>query len=103
MPQTITSTQLKNFQISVEFGGVNAAVQAYGSLYSQGYGYTGWAKGVATGDSLSGGAALNYLQGTALMGLGGELCRNLTPAQIDKIRIDMAERTLAEYKSIADG
>lgn len=51
----------------------------YTDLYAQGYNYAGWAEGVAKGDSFAGQAALEYLQGTALMGLGGDSCRNLTP------------------------
>lgn len=36
------------------------------------------------------------------MGMGGDQCKNLTPEQIDKIRTDMAERTLKEYERIAN-
>ena len=36
------------------------------------------------------------------MGMGGDQCRNLTPQQIDKIRTDMADKTLEKYKEIAD-
>ncbi|WP_374490451.1 beta strand repeat-containing protein, partial [Zoogloea sp.] len=102
MPQSITSSQLQGMQQAVQTGGVNAAIQAYGSLYGQGYNYAGWAQGVATGNSLSGQAALSYLEGTALMGIGGDSCRNLTQQQIDQIRTDMAQRTLQEYQRIAN-
>lgn len=102
MPQAITTTQLQNLQQSVQSGGADAAAQAYGSLYAQGYNYAGWAQGVATGDSTSGQAALSYLQGTALMGMGGDQCRNLGQQQIDKIRTDMANQTLEKYKEIAE-
>lgn len=54
MPQAITTTQLQNLQQSVQSGGADAAAQAYGSLYAQGYNYAGWAQGVATGDSTRG-------------------------------------------------
>ncbi|THG74799.1 hypothetical protein E5198_18800, partial [Pseudomonas sp. A-1] len=101
MPQAVTSTQLNNLQQSVQSGGVGAAAQAYGNLYAQGYNYAGWAGGVATGDTISGQAALSYLQGTAMMGMGGDQCRNLTQQQIDKIRTDMANQTLEKYKEIA--
>jgi len=102
MPQAVTSTQIQSYQQSVQSGGVGAAVQAYGSLYSQGYNYAGWAGGVATGDTVSGQAALGYLQGTAAMGIGGDQCRNLTQQQMDKIRTDMANQTLEKYKEIAN-
>lgn len=102
MTQAITSNQINSLQQSVQSGGVGAAVQAYGSLYNQGYNYAGWAGGVATGDTISGQAALSYVQGTALLGMGGDQCRNLTQQQIDKIRTDMAIQTLDKYKDIAD-
>ncbi|MCQ4348824.1 hypothetical protein NGA35_15615 [Pseudomonas stutzeri] len=101
MPQTITTTQIQSLQQSVQAGGVGAAVDAYGSLYAQGYNYAGWAGGVAAGDTISGQAALSYMQGTAAMGIGGEQCRNLTQQQIDKIRTDMANQTLEKYKEIS--
>lgn len=101
MPQPITAAQLQNLQDAINFGGVAAIIQAYAFLDSQGYAYGGWARGVAAGDSLSGQSALSYLQGTALMGMGGEACRNLNQRYIDAIRTDMAIETLEKYKAIA--
>ena len=102
MPQTITSAQLQSLQQSVQTGGVSAAAAAYSSLYARGYNYAGWAEGVARSDSLAGSAALKYLKETAIMGMGGDQCKNLTSTQIDKIRTDMASETLKKYKEIAD-
>jgi len=83
MPNPITLTQLQNLQDTINSEGVDAAVRAYAFLNEQGYGYGGWARGVAAGDSISGQSALSYLQGTALMGIGGEACRNLSQEHID--------------------
>ena len=102
MPQTVTSAQLQSLQQSLQSGGAAAAADAYNWLYAQGYNYAGWAEGVARGDSFAGNAALKYLRETAIMGMGGDQCRNLTPQQIDKIRTDMADKTLEKYKEIAD-
>jgi len=101
MPQPITTAQLQHLQDVIKSGGIDAAVQAYTLLNEQGYAYGGWARGVAAGDSISGQSALSYLQGTALMGMGGEACRNLSPQQIDAIRIDMAVQTPGKFISIA--
>ena len=101
MPQPITSIQLQNLQDEIKAGGVNAAVQAYTFLEEQGYSYGGWARGVAAGDSISGQSALSYLRGTALMGMGGEACRNLSQQQIDEIPTEMATQTLETYEEIA--
>ena len=89
--QTLTTAQLNGYLTQIQKGGVADAVQVYQQLYDKGYNYAGWAQGVATGETITGTAALDYLTGTAMIGLGGPECRNLSPAQIDKIRRDMAE------------
>jgi hypothetical protein len=81
MPQTLTTAQLNGYLTQIQKGGVGDAVQVYQQLYDQGYNYAGWAKGVATGETITGTAALDYLTGTAMIGLGGPECRNLSPAQ----------------------
>lgn len=91
MPQQLSAAQISQLIANVNAGGVAQARAAYEQLKGLGYGYAGWASGVATGDTIVGQTALDYLQGTALMGLGGDACRNLTPAQIDAIRVDMAK------------
>jgi hypothetical protein len=102
MPQPLTTTQIQQHIDAVNTGGVDAARQMYDSLYAQGYNYAGWASGVAKGNTITGQSALDYLSGTAMMGLGGDACRNLTPAQIDKIRVDMAGGYLKTLYDIAD-
>lgn len=54
----------------------------YEELRQKGYGYAGWAHGVATGESVTGRAALGFLTDTAN--------RELTQAEMDGIRIGMA-------------
>ena len=102
MPQNIKTREIKDLQESIQNGGVSAAADAYKILDDKGYKYAGWAEGVVRGDTLSGNAALEYIKDAAIMGVGGEECRNLTPNKIDKIRIDMALRTLKEYERIAN-
>jgi Ca2+-binding RTX toxin-like protein len=41
------------------------------------------------------------MQGTALSGMGGDQCRDLSQQQIDKIRTDMAYETFEKYREIA--
>ncbi|HFQ91740.1 MAG TPA: hypothetical protein ENK29_02535, partial [Chromatiales bacterium] len=101
MPQPLTLAQIKQLRDSVNTGGVNAARQVYRQLYDKGYNYAGWALGVANGDSITGVSALNYLDASAMMGLGGDQCRNLSSAEIDKIRVDMATGYLDTLYQIA--
>ncbi|WP_457282706.1 calcium-binding protein, partial [Polaromonas sp. P5_D5] len=101
MAQAISSQQLSQYIGQIQTGGVEQARLIYDVLNTQGYGYAGWAAGVARGDSITGISALNYLQGTAMMGLGGEACRNLTQTQIDGIRVDMAIGYLQTLQDIA--
>jgi hypothetical protein len=100
-PQTLTSNQLQSYADRINAGGLDAAKQVYAELYALGYNYAGWAQGVATGQTLTGVSALDYLTGTALMGLGGPACRNLSDAQIDKIRLDMAQGYVQTLQVIA--
>ncbi|WCM96766.1 hypothetical protein M5C96_20475 [Acidovorax sp. GBBC 1281] len=98
----LTVSQLTSYRSAINAGGVSAAREVYSDLYSQGYNYAGWALGVATGNTITGQSALDYLGGTAMIGLGGDACRNLTPAQIDKIRMDMSLGYINTLIDIAD-
>ena len=100
---SLTTFQLVSYRDSIDAGGLGAALQMYKVLYSQGYNYAGWAQGVATGTAITGQAALDYLGGTAMLGLGGDACRNLTQVQIDQIRVDMAKGYINALIAIADG
>jgi hypothetical protein len=101
-PQTLTSDQLKSYGDRINAGGLDAAKQVYAELYALGYNYAGWAQGVATGQTLTGVSALDYLTGTALMGLGNsQTCRNLSDEQVDKIRVDMAKGYVQALQEIA--
>ena len=100
-PQAITRQQLRNYQIRIKNAGSLAqqkatAIAVYQELYDKGYHYAGWALGVANGKTITGTAALDYLTGTALMGLDSQVCRHLSAEQIDKIRVEMASATLAQ-------
>ena len=102
MPQALTTQQISQYITQIQNGGVEQARQVYDTLNAQGYNYAGWAAGVARGDSITGASALNFMQGTALMGMGGDACRNLTQVQTDKIRVDMATGYLETLKGIAE-
>ena len=77
-PKTLTKSQLEAYFVQVKNGGVAAAIQIYSKLYEDGYSYAGWALGVATGETITGAAAVDYLTGSAMIGLGGEQCRNIS-------------------------
>ena len=102
-PQQLTVQQIQNYQDQIKNAGSlaqqkAAAIAVYQDLYSKGYNYAGWALGVATGNTITGTAALDYLTGSALMGIDSNACRNLSAAQIDKIRVDMAFNTMEQMR-----
>lgn len=101
MPGLLTTGQLSQYRQAIQNGGVDAVRQVYRELYGQGYNYAGWAYGVASGETITGQSALDYLSGSAMAGLGGPGCRNLTPEQIDKIRVDMADGYIKSLENIA--
>ncbi|WP_037585722.1 hypothetical protein [Stenoxybacter acetivorans] len=59
--QKITRDQVVGYQRMVSRDGLAGAIDAYQQLYDQGYGYAGWALGVATGETITGQAALEYM------------------------------------------
>lgn len=102
MEKPITIEQLNQYRQIVTTRGVDGAKDVYQSLYAQGYNYAGWAYGVASGETLTGNYALDYLTGSAMMGLGGDSCRNLSDAEISKVRQDMATGYLDSLLAIAE-
>jgi hypothetical protein len=65
-PQALTTQQIQNYQSQIQNAGTlaqqkAAAIAVYQDLYAKGYNYAGWALGVATGDTITGTAALDYL------------------------------------------
>ena len=101
MPQILTTEQLVNYQKRIASGGLEQARQIYSELYAKGYNYAGWASGVAKGDSLTGLAALDFLKGTALMGIDSKVCRDLNQSTINSIRYEMAASYVDSLVEIA--
>jgi Ca2+-binding RTX toxin-like protein len=93
MPQPLTTQQLEQYLTAIKTGSIDAVGQVYADLYAHGYNYGGWAEGVAKGNSITGMSALHFLKASYADKSG----TSLTDAQTDKIRVDMARRTLEEY------
>jgi hypothetical protein len=98
MPKTLTLQQLNQYQNLLNTG---QYIAFYDAMYAQGYNYASWARGVASGDSLTGNAALDYLQGSALIGIGSEVCKNLSAQTIQNIKSDMAQGYLSTLLKVA--
>ena len=90
--QSYTANQLKEYRESINNNGVKGAVKFYDDLYDdgKGYRYAGWAVGVARNDTVTGKSATDFMIDTAKQGVGGNASRNLSTANIDKIKKDMA-------------
>ncbi|CAG2147354.1 hypothetical protein LMG19282_03139 [Cupriavidus campinensis] len=96
--QTLNSTDLARLETVLRSGDVNGF---YTEMLDRGYMYAGWGRGVANGDTIAGVAALDYLQGSALMGASGEACRNLSDEQVQSIKTGMAEAYLTALQAIS--
>jgi hypothetical protein len=73
--RTPLSVATLNAYISqIESGGLDKALPIYDAMNAMGYKYTGWAAGVARGDTVTGVAALDFLQDTAVFGFVGNAC-----------------------------
>lgn len=96
MGQVITQKDIEHYREMVNRNKVQGAIAVYEELRQKGYGYAGWAHGVATGKSVTGQAALGFLKDTA--------DRKLTENELDGIRIGMVDGYLkALEKNIKDG
>lgn len=101
-PQKITSIELFNYRNRIKSGGAQEVISVYQELYDKGYNYAGWAKGVATSESETGKAAIEYLTSSALFGLSGPECKNLSKFQIDKLVVSMADAYIGKLINVAE-
>ncbi len=101
MPTTLTLAQLQAYQTRINQGGLDEVRKVYAELYNKGYNYAGWALGVANGKTLTGQAALDYMKGTALMGLDSQTCRDLPQKTIESIRVEMGKAYVGTLVDIA--
>lgn len=101
MPKPLTLDQVNDLKRLVQQGDVATAIEVYRGLQELGYAYAGWAKGVAAADSVTGVSAMDYLAKSAMIGVSGEGGTVLTPAQADRIRMDMSLAYLNQLATIA--
>ncbi|WP_286162318.1 calcium-binding protein, partial [Duganella sp. HH101] len=97
-PEPLSLTQLNNLQQFISNGDLHGF---YKRMENSGYEYAGWADGVASGNSIAGIAATDFLKGTALMGAGGRASQNLSSDQINAIKKEMAQVYLDTLTNIA--
>lgn len=80
MAEVITLNDIERYRGEIKQNSVNGVIKVYAELQSKGYTYAGWAGGVASGNTLTGQAALKYMSHSY----------NHKPINTDKIRIEMA-------------
>ncbi|HEX7984704.1 MAG TPA: hypothetical protein VF616_14400 [Duganella sp.] len=97
MPNSLSIVQIQQLETTLASGDINGV---YTYLSQQGYNYAGWAGGVAAGNTIAGVAALDFMKGTALMGVGGLECQLLSAETIQNIKSDMAKSYLKTLASI---
>ena len=91
MPKRMSSADLANMQQLLNQGRIS---DFYDQMSDAGYHYAEWANGVVKTDTLAGISAVDYLTGSAMMGLGMQECRNLGDSQLQSIKSDMAKAYL---------
>ena len=96
---SITLGELQDLQGMLSQGRVS---DFYYYLQDRGYGYAGWAGGVAREDSIAGISAVEYLTGSALMGIGGPACWDINPEKAAEIKQGMAQGYLDALTAIAN-
>ena len=83
MPATIRLNDIERYQNMIKTQGVQGAIRVYEELLSKGYDYAGWAKGVAKGDTVTGEAAILFMEETS--------GRKFSESKLNEIRVDMAK------------
>lgn len=83
MPATIRLNDIERYQNMIKTQGVQGAIRVYEELLSKGYDYAGWAKGVAKGDTVTGEAAILFMEETS--------GRKFSESKLNEIRVDMAQ------------
>ncbi|GAA4351447.1 hypothetical protein GCM10023165_39660 [Variovorax defluvii] len=99
MANALTLSKLDQYGALLQAGDVDGF---YKALIDEGYKYAGWAEGVARGDTLTGASAREYLNGSALMGLGIDACKDLSFQKTEKIVYDMADGYFKTLRNIAE-
>lgn len=99
MPASLTYEQLLSYESFIEAGEIRTF---YSIMLSHGYNYAGWAKGVAEEDTISGLAALDYLNDSAMVGAIDTEGEGVSDAVITNIKTGMAREYLATLLTIAE-
>ncbi len=97
MPKALLPADLLTLNQILITGGTKAL---YASVAARGYGYAHWAAGVAYNMGVPSIASADYLRGTALLAIASPIFRILHPAQVDKLRLDIAKSYLRTLQRI---
>ncbi len=97
MPKALLPADLLTLNQILITGGTKAL---YGAIAAKGYGYAHWAAGVAYNMGMPSTASADYLRGTALLAIASPIFRILRPAQVDKLRFDIAKSYLRTLQRI---
>lgn len=88
-PQIVEKARIQQLIDLLEGEGINATAAIYQELSNLGYGYAGWAYGVATGESITGQGALLFMQSR-----GEKNGITIQFDKVDNIRVGMLEKYL---------
>jgi hypothetical protein len=100
MPKVLLPADLLTLNQLLMTGGTKGL---YTSLASRGYSYAHWAGGVAYAMGMPTIASADYVRGTALLAIASPIFRMLRPAQVDKLRFDIAKAYLRTLHRIMRG
>ena len=83
MRAVLSSQDIDRYRKQINQNGITGVVKVYTELLDKGYDYAGWAKGVATADTVTGRAAILFMKNTS----GKEFSKE----ELNGIRVDMAK------------
>ena len=94
MAGPVTKQDISRYHNMIDERGVCGARDVYKELNEKGHGYAGWAYGVSSGKTITGQAALNFMQQTEISKTGKRIPDN----KVADIRVDMAYAYLDALK-----
>ncbi len=100
MPTVLLPADILSLGQILMAGGVK---QFYSALETKGYCYPGWALGMASSMGVPAIPSADYVNGTALMGIGSPIFRILGGPAVDKLRFDIAKSYLRALNRLAHG
>lgn len=95
MPEIIRQSDIIRYREDIKRNDVQGVIRVYSELLDKGYDYAGWARGVAAGNTVTGEAAILFMQDSS--------GRRFSESELNTIRVGMARAYLDVLETNMNG